>query len=59
MPGLGDALLGPDDVHDALAGIAGTEERDAVRARVARERLDHRLHGSGSAMPAARPRVGT
>src|ERR1019366_9857738 len=40
-PRLGDALLGPDDVHDALAPVAETKQRDAVLPCIIRQRADH------------------
>src|SRR6266508_5546681 len=38
---LGQTLLGADDMHDALARVARTEEGDALLARRALEALDH------------------
>ena len=39
-PGLGAALLGPDHVHDALAGVAHRVVGDAELGRVAAQRVD-------------------
>ena len=39
--GLADAGLRPDHMHDALAWIVQPEQREAVRRRVALQRLDH------------------
>ena len=39
-PGLGDAQLGPDDVHDALIAAEHVEEVHAVLLAVARQRLE-------------------
>ena len=41
--GLGDALLGSNDVHDALLAGAAIEESDTVVSTVFAQFLDHRV----------------
>ena len=58
-PGLRDALLGADDVHDALPRIVGAEERDARARAVWRSSASTMSRISGSAIALAAGRVGT
>ena len=52
--GLAQALLRPDDMHDALPAVVEAEQRDAGVARVGLQVLDHaRRFGS---LIAERPR---
>ena len=53
-----EALLGPDHVHDALAGIVEPEQRYAVLGGVFLERRTMRAI-SGLAITRREPRVGT
>ena len=57
--GQGEALLGADDVDDALALVALVEILDAEIAGVLGQRLDLRWRLSGSSMPCERSVVGT
>jgi hypothetical protein len=43
--GLGEALLGPDDVHDALADVGWTKVGDTVPLRVVLKSLHHGSYG--------------